>query len=65
MALVVFWVLAIEADLLPMLIEHAVVRRASERGGALRSIWFVDLDAEHERQMESLRAATRDHPSLH
>lgn len=62
--LVVLWFLGIEADLLPMLIEHLVTRRASQARGPIHSAWFVDAEAKHRLEMEKLREATRDNPSL-
>jgi hypothetical protein len=60
-----FWLLAIELDLLPTLIEHVVVQRASRRERAPRSRWFVDVEAEDRRRTEELREGARDNPALH
>ena len=59
-----FWVVGIELDLLPQLIEQAVTTRAARRSDSRPSVWFVDVEAEHRREMERARSATRDNPSL-
>ena len=59
------WVVGIEMDLLPLAIERVILRRAAGRRGSSPSIWFVDVETEHRKKMERLRAATRDNAALH
>jgi len=62
--LVAFWFVGIELELLPRLIEQVVTTRAVRKGAPRPSVWFVDIEAEHRREVDRLRAATRDNPSL-
>ena len=62
--LLVFWVVGLELELLPQLIEQVVTSRAAQGSAPRPSVWFVDVEAERRREMDRLRAATRDNPSL-
>jgi hypothetical protein len=66
-----FWLIGIEGELLPRLIERLAIRRAARTVGPVDSVWFIDVEAEerrkkeaHAREMERMREATRDNPTL-
>jgi hypothetical protein len=58
------WLVGIEGELLPMAIEHIVIRRARRSGKSTSSIWFVDLDQERSRQMDGFHDDSRNNPTL-
>ena len=60
----VLWFVGIEGSLLPLAIEHVAVRRAARSRKRGSSIWFVDLDQESARQMQSFHDDTRDNPTI-
>ena len=63
--ILVAWVVAIELDLLPALVEWWAVRHATRRGGMLQSRLFTyDADAEDARRREGGRADVDGNPSL-
>ena len=61
---VVLWFGVIEIGLLPMLIELIVVRRARRSGKPVDSIWFVDTEANEQRDQEQFFDDTRDNPTI-
>jgi hypothetical protein len=58
------WLVGIEGQLLPAAIEYMVVRRAERGGKPKSSIWFVDLDQERSRKMDSFHDDSRNNPTL-
>jgi len=60
-ALIVFWFLAIEAGLLPLIMEHLLVKKAeqSKRSG---SIWFVDI--KRKRKVDAQSDVNSDNPTI-
>ena len=60
----VLWFVGIELELLPWMIERAVVRRASQTRGPVESIWFVDLDAQRKSEVEAFHEDTSDNPTI-
>jgi hypothetical protein len=61
----VAWVVAIELDLLPALVEWWAVRHAARHGGILRSRLFTyDAEAADARRREGGRADVDGNPSL-
>ena len=60
----VLWFVGIEGGLLPLALEQVVVRRAARSGSPVSSIWFVDLDQQRVREMESFHEDTRDNPTI-
>ena len=62
--LLAFWFLAIEMDLLPLLIEYVLTRRAGASRSPVESIWFVDLDLESRRREDDFTQATRKNPTI-
>lgn len=65
LALLLFWLLALHLELLPMFLEWWLVRRAERIGGLLSSPWFTysarDADA---TERERGRHDTKDNPAL-
>jgi hypothetical protein len=55
--LLIFWVVGIELEFLPQLIEQVVTTRSARGSDRRPSVWFVDVEAEHRRDMDKLRAA--------
>ena len=64
LGLLVFWGIGIEAGLVPFLLERFLARRARRSGKPIDSIWFRDLDAEHQARVEQWYEDTEDHPTL-
>ena len=62
--LATFWIVGVEGGLLPLLIEHVVVGRARKTGKPVGSIWFVDVDRQERRMMDSFHDDTRDNPTI-
>ena len=63
-ALVVFvvWLVALELEVLPLLIEWWVLRWAERHAPAHTSLWFVDLDA--RTRSDQPRREVEGNPSL-
>ena len=62
--LVVFWFIAIEMDLLAMMIERILTRLAAASAEPVESIWFVDLDLEAKRERDNFEQETRKNPTI-
>ena len=60
----VTWFVGIELDVLPLAIEHVVVRRAARRGVPARSLWFVDLEQQRARDRARFHDDTSDNPTI-
>jgi len=63
LALIAFWFLGIEGGLLPLLLEHILVKRA-EGSPRVNSLWFVDVDRERKRELDRHSDATSSNPTL-
>ena len=64
LALLFVWVIGMELELLPMVLEEVALVIA---GGSAREpsrIWFVDLDEEEKRDRARLNEELRDNPTL-
>lgn len=59
-----FWFVGVEGGVLPLLLEEWAERRAARSGKPVASIWFVDLDAQAERDMKDFHDDTRDNPTI-
>ena len=62
--LVLFWFVCIECDLLPILIEHLLMRHARTSTDRVESIWFVDLDRQAKRERDDSYERTRKNPTI-
>jgi len=60
----IFWVLALELEVLPWLLERFAVRWAEKHGGLLGSRWFTFVPQDHRRAQDLHRQHTRDNPTL-
>jgi uncharacterized membrane protein len=59
-----FWYLELEWDLFSSLIERWLTRRARRADAPVASIWFVDLDAQSDRELARFHDDTSDNPTL-
>jgi hypothetical protein len=62
--LLLLWFVALELEVLPLLLERAATRWAEEHSGPPRSLWFVDLAAEDAAERDGERTAVRSNPAL-
>lgn len=62
--LVVFWLVGIDLNLLPLAIEHFAVRRAARSGREVSSLWFVDVEAGRKRNFARFHKETEDNPTI-
>ncbi|MFK7742518.1 MAG: hypothetical protein AB8H80_19555 [Planctomycetota bacterium] len=62
------WFVGIEFGLLTLALERAAVRRAQRRAaganGPIKSIWFVDVNAQGESKRKAFVDDTADNPTL-
>ena len=61
--LIAFWFLGIEGDLLPLLLEHILIKKA-QRAERIDSLWFVDVDEERKRAFDDHSKGTSDNPTI-
>jgi hypothetical protein len=62
--LVLFWFVCIEGDLLPILIEHLLMRHARTSADPVESIWVVDVDRKAKRERDDSYERTRKNPTV-
>jgi hypothetical protein len=62
--LFVVWLVALELELLPWVLERWLTRRAEAGTRPPASLWFVDLRAEERRARGDRSAEVRDNPAL-
>jgi hypothetical protein len=62
--LIVVWFAELELELVSWLIERWLTRRAGAPDALVRSIWFVDRDAEAQRDLERFHDDTADNPTI-
>ena len=61
--LIAFWILGIECELLPLLLENILVKKA-QRAKRVDSLWFVDVDEERKREFDDHSEGTSDNPTI-
>lgn len=59
-----FWIIGIEMNLLPTLIERYITKRTKKSEIPKNSIWFIDIDEINKREFEDHEKATRDNPTI-
>ena len=58
------WLLGIECDLLPILLERLLLRRAERTEGSTSSIWFVDVAGLGRTELQSHGRSSSDNPTI-
>lgn len=61
---VAVWFLGIELGLFVVPLERLARRSATDSGGPVESVWFVDVDEQRRRARARFEDDTRDNPTI-
>ena len=62
--LILFWMLGIEGDLLPIFLEWLLCRRVAREKGRVDRLWFVDLDQEKQEELDEYTRGSSNNPTI-
>jgi hypothetical protein len=62
--LLLFWILGIEENLLPIFLERVLCRRVAREKGPVESLWFVDQDQEKQEELAEHTRGSSDNPTI-